>query len=141
MDRWPCGSLFCPKLHLSLYIYIYKADVTSNGIDKVYLGSTGNTFKTRYALHKSSLKHEKHKNQTALSKFYWNEIGKGNRPTIKWSILKEIKGTYNQKNGCPICNREKLEIAIADKNKLLNKRNELKSNCPHYRSNFFETID
>lgn len=120
---------------------IYRADVMSNGVEKCYFGSTGSTFKVRYGLHKASLKHQKHGNPTALSTYIWEEREKGNTPEIKWSIVKEIKGKYSQKNGCPLCNREKLEIARSNKKKLLNKRNELKANCIHHRNNFFCTKD
>ena len=121
---------------------IYRADVTSNGAEKLYIGSTGSTFKTRYGLHKASLKKQDHDNPTALSTYFWNEKkNKGNKPEIKWSVVTEIRGRYSQKNGCPLCNRERLEIAQSDKKKLLNKRNELKSNCPHHRKNFFSTKD
>ena len=84
---------------------------------------------------------ENHRNPTALSTYYWTEKNKGNQPKIKWSIIKNIKGKYTEKNGCPLCNRERLEIASYNKDKLLNKRSELKSNCPHHRSNFFITKD
>ena len=118
---------------------MYRADVVSNGIEKMYVGSTGTTFKTRFAGHKASLKQKDHKNPTTLSTYYWQEKRKGNDPIIKWSVVKEVMGKYSNKNGCPLCSRERLEIARCDKERLLNKRSELTSNCPHYRSNFFPT--
>ena len=119
---------------------IYQAEVKSNGEERIYVGSTGNSFKTRYALHKASLTREGHKNPTTLSSYYWEQRNKGYQPQIKWTIIKEVRGQYNQKYGCPLCNRERLEIARADKRKLLNKRNELRANCPHNRNCFFATI-
>ena len=127
---------YCLKANI-----VYRADVTSNGVQKTYVGSTGSTFKTRYGLHKASLTHEKHGNPTALSTYYWEEVRKGHTPTIKWSIVKEVRGKSSTKNGCPICNTERVEIARSDQEKLLNKRNELKSNCPHHRKRFFVTKD
>ena len=120
---------------------IYRADIKSNGEERTYLGSTGNSFKTRYALHKASLKNEAHKNPTTLSSYFWEQCKNGNQPQIKWNIVKKVRGHYNQKHGCPLCNRERLEIARANKAKLLNKRNELRANCPHNRNCFFATID
>ena len=120
---------------------VYRADITSNGVERTYVGSTGNTFKARYALHKASLTHRKHGNPTALSTFYWEEKENGNNPTIKWSIVKEVRGKFSPKNGCPICNTERVEIARSNQEKLLNTRNELKSNCPHHRKRFFATKD
>ena len=110
-----------------------------NSNSEKYIGSTGTTFKARYAGHKASLKHKNHKNPTALSNYVWNERDKGHQPIIKWSIVKEIKGAFSFKSGCPLCNRERLEIALFNKEKLLNKRNELMSGCPHHRNNFFPT--
>ena len=120
---------------------IYRADISSNGEEKYYVGSTGNDFKTRYALHKASLKNANHKNPTTLSRYYWQQKEKGNNPQIKWSIVKEIRGKFNQRNGCHLCNRERLEIARSNKKNMLNKRNELRANCPHYRKNYFATKD
>ena len=119
---------------------IHRADVTSNGDEKIYIGSTGTSFKTRYTQHKASLTHKDHSNQTTLSTYCWQEKAKGNSPSIKWSIVKEIRGRYNRKNGCPLCNRERLEIASINKHKLLNRRYELKSGCPHHRNDFFPTV-
>jgi hypothetical protein len=104
---------------------------------KIYIGSAGNTFKERYNGHKSSLNHKTKRNTTELSKWYWNEKEKGNTPEIKWTILHQTKAKYNLKNGCTLCNMERLEIARANKEKLLNKRNELKRVCPHYKKKFF----
>jgi hypothetical protein len=39
---------------------------------------------------------------------------------------------------CSTCNLEKLEIALADKRSLLNKRAELSSSCPHFRKKYFK---
>ena len=132
------GANVCPLNGLCLKSnVVYRADVESNGIKKIYVGSTGTTFKTRYAGHKASLKNKDHCNPTTLSTYYWQEKNKGNEPIIKWSIVKEIHGKYKNINGCPLCNMERLEIARSDKDKLLNKRNELMSSCPHHRNRFF----
>ena len=116
---------------------VYRADVESADSKMVYIGSTGNSFKERYATHKRSLSKRESGAPTTLSAYYWQEKDKGFDPKITWSIVKEVHGKFNRKNGCPLCNRERLEISRIDKNKILNKRNELKSNCPHHRNNFF----
>ena len=46
---------------------VYKATVQHDDKTEHYIGMTGNTFKTRYTLHKSSLRHSKNRNQTELS--------------------------------------------------------------------------
>ena len=38
---------------------------------------------------------------------------------------------------CKTCNLEKNEIALADKERNLNKRHELFYTCPHFRKLFF----
>ena len=47
---------------------VYKATVVYEDKSEHYIGMTENTFKTRYTLHKSSLKHSKHRKQTELFK-------------------------------------------------------------------------
>ena len=39
---------------------------------------------------------------------------------------------------CKTCNLEKNEIALADKERNLNKRHELFYTCPHFRKLFFK---
>ena len=43
---------------------------------------------------------------------------------------------YNVKNGCKLCNAEKIEILNVKKSESLNKRNELQTGCLHYRNQF-----
>ena len=103
---------------------------------KEYIGSTGNTFKTRFNQHKSSFR-TKNKS-TELAKYIADlEAGK-TKFEIKWNILQKIKiNSTTGVNGCTLCNLERLELARADRRKALNKRNELQSRCPHNKGNFF----
>ena len=48
---------------------------------------TETTFKTRYANHKQSFKHEKYKNQTELSKHIWSLKEQSIKYTIPWKIM------------------------------------------------------
>ena len=49
---------------------VYKATVTAdNKPSKVYIGMTEHAFKSRYNNHITSLKHQSHRNDTALSKY------------------------------------------------------------------------
>ena len=50
---------------------VYKATVQHGDNTQHYIGMIENTFKTRYTLHKSSLKHSKNRNQTELSNLIW----------------------------------------------------------------------
>ena len=117
---------------------IYQAEIHGNDNNsKTYIGSTGNSFKERYRGRKSSFKNEKKRFATELSKYYWSLIDKGETPRIVWSIIKEVRSRRSGRNGCNLCNTERYLIARADKEKTLNRRNELKRSCPHYSNNFF----
>ena len=75
---------------------------------------------------------------TELSKHIWKLKEEGEDFDIKWRILRKIR----QKGGsirkvCSTCNLEKLEIALADRRKCLNKRNELIGKCVHYQKLYF----
>ena len=53
---------------------VYKATVTTNiGQPKIYIGSTEHSFKTRFNIHKISLKYHKHSHSTCLSKYIWEQ--------------------------------------------------------------------
>ena len=117
---------------------VYRAEMTTpEGDLGIYIGTTGNTFKVRYQLHKSSFKNKTKRNTTELSKFFWKLSDEGKSPEIKWSIIAKIRSGYSLRNGCTLCNTERYNIALANKNNLLNKRNERKRVCPHYTSTFF----
>ena len=65
---------------------VYEGVITSNlpnyGV-KRYKGITEHPFKTRYANHLKSMNHAIYKNDTELSKEYWNIKEKGGLPEIK----------------------------------------------------------
>ena len=117
---------------------VYQATIKSDEDDKTYVGSTGNSFKTRHAQHKHTFKNE-NANQTALSKYIWELKNKNKIYKIKWNIIYKTKKPTVILKGCTLCNLERLAIAKADKNKSLNKRSELKTQCPHYKTKFFKT--
>ena len=117
---------------------IYQAEIKSNdGNSRTYIGSAGNTFKERYRGHKSSFNNRGKRYTTELSKYYWKLIDEGETPTITWSIVAEIKSGRGGAYGCNLCNTERYQIARANKERSLNKRNELKRACPHYSKEFF----
>ena len=117
---------------------VYSADIQSCDSDhKIYLGTTGTTFKERYANHKSSFRHKKKQYSTELSKYYWKLKDEGKNPSIKWSVVRRIKCNFDVRSGCSLCSTERYELARANKDKLLNVRNERKRICPHYASLYF----
>ena len=67
---------------------VYRATIEVDGTKKTYIGSTNN-FKQRHSGHKSSFKHEKHRNATALSMLVWDK-GLNPGPNINWDILRVV---------------------------------------------------
>ena len=51
---------------------------------------------------------------------------------IQWEILSRTMNKYNLKNGCKLCNAEKIETLDVNKSELLNKRNVLQTGCLRY---------
>ena len=78
-------------------------------------------------------------NGTELSKYIWKLKDDKIVYNIKWKILHKIGKNKNVKTICNTCNLEKYEIAMANKRIILNKRNDLFSNCPHFRKLYFKT--
>ena len=75
---------------------------------------------------------------TELSKHIWKLKNSNKEFTIKWKILRKINNAGNTiKRICQTCNLEKMEIALAKKRNLLNKRNELVTKCPHKTHLYF----
>ena len=112
---------------------IYKATVITDNQTKFYVGSTG--LSSRYTKHKYIFKHEKHKN-TQLYQYSWKLKNNEVNFKIQWEILTRTKNKYSLKNGCKLCNAEKIETLKVKKSESLNKRNELQTGCIHYRKQF-----
>ena len=112
-----------------------RASVTTANQTKFYVGSTGLTFKNRYTKHKYSSRHEKHSNATTLSQYIWKLKNNKVNFKVQWEILLRKK-KYNLKNGCKLCNVEKIEIFNVKKSESSNKRNELQTGCLHYQNQF-----
>ena len=103
---------------------------------KFYVASTGLTFKNRYTKYKHSFRHEKHSNATTLSQYIWKLKNNNVNFKIQWETLSKTKNKYNLKNGCKLCNVEKIEILNVKKSESSNKRNELQTGYQHYRIQF-----
>ena len=80
--------------------------------------------------------HKKHRNSTALSNYAWKLKDNNTDFKIDWEILSRTKNKFNTRNGCMLCNIEKMEIAKLSNLEALNKRTELQSGCVHYRNTF-----
>ena len=117
---------------------IYKATVTSEGKCMEYIGSTGNDFKERYNGHNFSFSKEYKRNATKLSEHIWELKDKKAKYEIEWSILRRSHTRKPSAGGlCSTCNLERMAIAEADRNKILNKRSELSTKCKHFKRLYF----
>ena len=119
---------------------IYEAKVTTGRSSKLYIGSTGNTFKSRFYSHTHSFNH-KGKNETELAKYIWSLKDNNISYELTWRMLKHIPEGGRAVNGiCRNCNEEKQAIAMAPMKNLLNSRSELNSMCPHFKKLYFKRI-
>jgi len=97
--------------------------------EKVYVGQTANTFKTRINGHNSDVRTGK--KRTALCTYMIEQTRKGNTvQEIKWNKIKAIKPKRKGENMCQLCNLEKTLIAICPPNQL-NERSEILQRCRH----------
>lgn len=113
---------------------VYKATVTSSEGEKMYIGNTGDTFKSRYSNHTLTFRNEKYSKRTELSKYIWSLKRKNTQYNIKWEIVKKSNTQMRQSGLCNLCMDEKLEILRhkrEHKDKSINKRSELISTCRH----------
>ena len=100
---------------------------------KSYIGSTATTFKTRYANHQSSMRHEKYAKSTELAKHVWSLKRSGTDYEITWKIKAQARSYNNITKRCNLCTVEKLHILKAEKQDALNRRSEMISKCRHDR--------
>ena len=78
---------------------------------KCYLGSCETTFKDRFGNHKKSFNHVKHKNDTELSKEFWEIKKRSGTPKITWKIIRICRSYNPNSKRCLLCLNEKYEIA------------------------------
>lgn len=99
----------------------------------------GENMDTRSEEKEQSQKKTNNKSGTALSRHYLDTVKKDKiEPTIKWSIIGKTEAIPNEKNGCTLCNLEKIAIANANEERTLNIRRELVGACPHFKRQYFE---
>ena len=110
---------------------VYEANINTKDIKYNYIGLTEGTFKTRYSSHVSSLKHDKLKTSTELSKKVWELKDNGTPYEIKWRIIQNAHPYRGGGRYCDLCLTEKLYILMCDSKFILNKRRELISKCRH----------
>ena len=126
-------------------VYQAKIDCDITGHkQKSYLGLCETTFKDHFENHKKSFNHFKHKNDTELSKEFWEIKKCSGTPKITRKII-TICCSYNPNSKCCLlCLNEKCEIATYKGDNLLNKKTEIISSCRHrakYKLANYDTID
>lgn len=111
---------------------VYEASISSaTNETRTYTGMCEPTFKTRFANHMTSLRHERYSKSTELSKHAWNLQSQGHQYSISWRILEQSKAYSNISKKCHLCTAEKYHILSAVGPSSLNKRSELVSKCRH----------
>ena len=80
----------------------------------------------------------KHVYETA---YMWKLKSEGiNNPQITWKILRKAHRYQCGSRRCDLCLTEKVEIALADQNPLLNKRAEIVAVCRHRRKFRYDSV-
>ena len=102
---------------------VYKETITTNSETKECIGSTGGPFKQRWYSHISDIRNEKN-NGAELLKHVWKLENKKTSYEIKWDIMHKIGEVMNISKLCKTCNLEKKEIALANEERNLNKRQD-----------------
>ena len=123
---------------------LYKCEASNNGKEeKTCIGVTKGEWKIRHRQHKTSFKHESHKNDTRLASHVWEMREKlDETPTLKWSIIKTAPTYNNRSKRCILCLNEKLAIAtFSDEMNLLNKRSEMFQKCRHENAYSLDRYD
>ena len=110
---------------------VYKATVTSGTSTKFYYGASEGDFKQRYYNHTKSFLHTEYRTETELSEHIWNLKNQNKQFKIAWSIAATSSPYRAGTRRCDLCLTEKLIIAKADHESLLNSRAELVSKCRH----------
>ena len=114
---------------------VYKAIVIENPAaqhEKHYIG-LATKFKDRFAVHKQGFNHRQYANRCELSKHIWKLKDDGKTYSLKWEILRKVKGKLIA-GTCKLCTTEKMYIIeYPDRRKLLN--SNWINKCPHGKKN------
>ena len=92
---------------------------------------TSLNWKFRYYNHLQSFRNPTLKNQTALSRYDWDQIELGLTSIINWKVIKRSSSTNSLHVKRNLCLEEKICIVKYSKGNLLNTRKEMISACRH----------
>ena len=110
---------------------VYEATVKHGNKESRYVGMTEGTFKSRLNTHKTTLRHDRYRTETELSKLVWRLKDRDIKHDITWRLLAKAH-TYVPGNiVCNLCLSEKFHILRGKA--LINRKSELLNKCPHKR--------
>ena len=121
---------------------VYQAAGTNNkdDVERIYYGLCGTAFKKRYQNHTSSFRHEKNRNEIELSNYIWALKKDKIVPSIKWKILRIVRGKPTS-NYCRLSLTEKFFIINSNgDNQVLNKRSEFLNKCRHQNQYLIKNV-
>ena len=111
---------------------VYQADIVPETAEaQLYIGSTEPVVKRRWSDHNTSFRYERYRTKSKLSDHIWKLKDEEEGYVIRWSILKISTPYRAGSKRCSLCLWEKLFILQGDRNKMLNKRDELMNKCRH----------
>ena len=103
---------------------VYKARVksTEEG-EKEYNGLTAIPFKDRLKVHTYLFRHKNTKTPTELTRYIWKLDNENKNWSITWELVGYGKTFEPGDKFCQLCNREKTEIIMVDREKAINSMN------------------
>ena len=113
---------------------VYEATITCyerTYSENIYKGKAEITLKKKDCHHKRSVNLIAYKNDTELSKEFWNIKRRNPVLKIKWRILRKCSRFNCSWLRGNLCLNEKLQIALFKGSNILNRRTELISKCRH----------
>ena len=90
--------------------------------------------------HTCSIRNERYRNATELSKHVWNLEDQNIKFDIKWRKVKQACSYSNVTKKCNLCLCEKYFIICKPEMSTLNNRNELTSCCRHSRKFLLKNV-
>ena len=98
----------------------------NNDGERVYIDISAGNWKQGLYNHRHSFSNSWLRNQTALSKYFWNLKDQGLTPQIKREIVRQFSTANSFSGRCNLCFDEKISIInFKDRRLLLNECNEL----------------
>ena len=102
---------------------IYQAKVSTENRNEYYVGLTSNSFKTKLATYKASLKNRNLEKSCKLAQYVWEFKDKNIDYNLTWKTIGKAKPFLSINNICNLCNLEKYFILFKLEMATINKKN------------------